>query len=298
MTIETSDIRSNPNEQIIHAAVIVGNSLIRQKVFEEIHRGRKRIKTVSEIMVTTGLNRIQVLQASNYLYNNRIIKKCTKNGEMAYERDDFFFQNKNKIIKLAIDKTARNKYPTKRSPKINSNNIEVKLNINNKYIDVKKITIDDIDSFSPIKDVKLSKSEKNEPIDEEFFQKGLQNVLHEDGIFTDWGGETDDLYTNKIIIEGKRIFAAFGLKGKGKQGKLTPKKMGKQGDQIQRLFRAPADAYFIQYWAQIDESIVEQMHLFAIAKSALGGNRIYYGIIDGHDTRRIIKAYPESFLKG
>ena len=71
--------------------------------------------------------------------------------------------------------------------------------------------------------------------------------------------------------------------------------MGKQGDQIQRLFRAPADAFFVQYWAQISESIIEQMQSFAYTKSALNGNRVYYGIIDGYDTRRIIKAYPEAF---
>jgi len=295
MTVETSDIRSNPNEQIIHAAEIIGNSLIRQKVFEEIHRGKIRIKTVSEIMEKTGLNRTQVLQAGIYLYNNRIIEKSNKNGEMAYERDDFFFQNKNKILKLAKDKKARNKYPTKRNPQINLDIKEVKLKINIKYSDIKKITLDDINSFSKINDIKLPENEINEPIDEKWFKKGLQNILHEEGVFIDWGGETDDLYTNKIEIEGRRIYAAFGLKGKGKQGKLTPNKMGKQGDQIQRLFRAPADAFLVQYWGQISESIIEQMQSFAYTKSALNGNRVYYGIIDGYDTRRLIKAYPEAF---
>jgi len=57
--------------------------------------------------------------------------------------------------------------------------------------------------------------------------------------------------------------------------------MGKRGDQIQRLFRSPADVYMIQYWGQIDESIIEQMEKLATAKSALELRKIFYGVIDG-----------------
>jgi hypothetical protein len=37
------------------------------------------------------------------------------------------------------------------------------------------------------------------------------------------------------------------------------------------------------------------MEQFAIAKSALEGRRIYYGIMDGQDAIRLIKAHPECF---
>lgn len=79
-------------------------------------------------------------------------------------------------------------------------------------------------------------------------------------------------------------------------GRLTPNKMGKRGDQIQRLFRSPAEVFLVQYWGQIEESVIEQLKLFAVAKSALEGRKIFYGIIDGQDTSRIIKSYPEFFV--
>ena len=71
--------------------------------------------------------------------------------------------------------------------------------------------------------------------------------------------------------------------------------MGKDGDQIERLFRAPADVFLVQYWGQVDESIVEEMKNMAIARSFLEKKTIYYGIIDGQDTRRIITGYRELF---
>jgi hypothetical protein len=37
------------------------------------------------------------------------------------------------------------------------------------------------------------------------------------------------------------------------------------------------------------------MENFARAKSAVDGKKIYYGIIDGQDTMRLIAAYPECF---
>jgi hypothetical protein len=37
------------------------------------------------------------------------------------------------------------------------------------------------------------------------------------------------------------------------------------------------------------------MENFARAKSAVDGKKIYYGIIDGQDTMRVIKAYANCF---
>ena len=98
-----------------------------------------------------------------------------------------------------------------------------------------------------------------------------------------------------MLKKGKRISAAFGLKGRGTKGILVPKKMGKRGDQITRLFRAPAELFLIQYWAQIDESILEAMATQAKLKSLYDAKKIYYGIIDGQDTARLLTAYPKAF---
>jgi len=293
MTIETTDIRSNPNEQMAYAATIIGRSETRKQVFKEIHRGKKRIKTVSEIVKKTGLDRIKVLKAARYLYNNRIVKQLKINGELAYEKDDFYAQNKKIILRLAGDKRALAKYPTKRNPRAAT--VIVNLPVPRKAIDVKQLSIDDIDSFEKVKEIQLAPNTKMVPLLENEFQKGLQKILEEQGEFNDWGGENDDLFSTRLILDGRRVNVAFGLKGRGTRGKLTPKKMGTQGDQIQRLFRTPADVFLVQYWNQIDQNVLEQMRIFAITKSVLNGQRIYYGVIDGQDTLRIIKAYRECF---
>jgi len=295
MTLETTDIRSSPNEQIVHAAKVIGRSDARRKVFKEIHRGKKRIKTVDEIAKKTGLERIKVLKAARYLYNNRIVKQLKINGKLAYEKDDFYAQNKKKILRLAGNKKAMENFPTKWNPRTPSTTVVISLPVPRNAFNVKQLCIDDIDSFNKVTKAKLAPDQRNIPILEEAFKNGLQKILDEQGKFTDWGGETDDLFSTRLILQGKRLSAAFGLKGRGTRGKLTPKKMGKQGDQIQRLFRAPASVFFVQYWSQIDESIIEQMEQFAIAKSALNGKRIYYGVIDGQDTLRIIHSYKECF---
>src|SRR3972149_3950478 len=102
-------------------------------------------------------------------------------------------------------------------------------------------------------------------------------------------------YACRVTFRGKRIGAAFAFKGRGTRKKLTPRDMGKTGNQIQRLFTSPAELFFVQYVGQIDESVVEQMHTAAVSKSYSTGKEIYYGIIDGADTMRLITAYPKSF---
>ena len=53
------------------------------------------------------------------------------------------------------------------------------------------------------------------------------------------------------------------LKGPAKKGALVPGMMGKNGDQIQRLFNSSADVFFVQYEGEIAESVVEQMEKLA-----------------------------------
>jgi predicted mannosyl-3-phosphoglycerate phosphatase (HAD superfamily) len=88
------------------------------------------------------------------------------------------------------------------------------------------------------------------------------------------------------------------VKGKGMKGIMIPGKMGKRGDQVQRLFRSSAEVFLVQYWSQIDESTVELMTNLARSKSAADMKKIYYGVIDGQDTMRLIRAYPECFPEG
>ncbi len=87
---------------------------------------------------------------------------------------------------------------------------------------------------------------------------------------------------------------AIALKGRGASGKLTPEKMGKNGDQIQRLFQSPADVFLVQYGEQIDLLVLRQMQQLAIARAPAG--KVFYGVIDGTASLRLVKAYPREFV--
>ena len=89
--------------------------------------------------------------------------------------------------------------------------------------------------------------------------------------------------------------AAFALKGPGVTGFLRPRNMGKNGDQIQRLFRSPAQVFVVQYHGQIHHSVVEQMQKLAELRARESGKIIYYCTIGGRDSRRLLRAYPGAF---
>ena len=298
MPIEVTDVRSSPADQIRHAVIVLGKSKHRRRVFSAIYQGKKKFKTVSELSRMTSLSDIRVLQEAGKLADNRIVAKLKVRGkggiETAYQKDRFYSQNKGKVLSLASDKRKLEKLPTSVTPQMTAG--AVRISFPKKMVDVKRITIDDVDSFNRVRGIR-SVGGGRSTIYEKKTKKGIMKILTEKGKFQDWGGETDDLFSTRMKIHGKRVAVAFGLKGRGTKGVLTPGKMGKQGDQIQRLFRSPADVCLVQYNGQIDESVIEQMHGLAVAKSALEGRRIYFGVIDGEDTKRLVAAYPQAFKR-
>jgi hypothetical protein len=70
--------------------------------------------------------------------------------------------------------------------------------------------------------------------------------------------------------------------------------MGKNGDQLGRLFTSEAQLFFVVYHSKIDEAVAQQMHAHALAR-ALSGARVYYCLIDGDDLARLVAAYPKEF---
>jgi len=55
-----------------------------------------------------------------------------------------------------------------------------------------------------------------------------------------------DLSSTQLVDKGKRIGAVFGFKGPGMWGPLTPKKMGKNGDQIGRMYMGVGRVFILQ----------------------------------------------------
>jgi len=104
------------------------------------------------------------------------------------------------------------------------------------------------------------------------------------------GGESNDIFTDRVTLFGKKRRAGFALKGPAKKGALVPAKMGKNGDQIQRLFNTPASVFLVQYEGEVKESVYKLMEELAKARAITGGE-IFWGVIDDDATKRLRKAY-------
>jgi hypothetical protein len=159
------------------------------------------------------------------------------------------------------------------------------------------VSIDDVHQFRKVKAVSKVPDSLSPPrLPEAVIKTGILRLLREDTGQKDWGGENNDIFSVRLNVGNKKLRGAFALKGPGKKGPLVPGKMGKNGDQIQRLFSTPADVFFVQYEDEIKESVVQLMEQLAKAKALLGG-KIRFGIIDRRDTYRLRVAYPGAFKK-
>lgn len=293
MVQAVSDVGSNAEENIAHAAKVVGRSAHRRSVFEAIYTGKRRTKKVSELIQATRLPHRRVLDAGKRLADNRLVKTTKVDGETAYEKIDFFHSNKRRILSLASSPAKLKTFPTKRNPRPTSTSVHVR--VSGHRAQIRHVTVDDIDSFRKVRSVGNAALELGDEFSEESFKHGIQRILGEGGRFKDWGGEVADLFTTQFRLDGRRRPVALALKGPATKGKLTPGKMGKNGDQIQRLFEAPAEGFLVQYCRQIDSSVLTQMKQLAIVKSLMTGTRAFYGLIDGKDSRRLVLAYPHAF---
>jgi hypothetical protein len=293
MALPVTDVRSNANDQIAHAAGVLGRSKNRIAVFAAMHRSRQRVKTVSQLVRETGLPRQRVLDEAKRLVHKQLVTQTVRDGEVAYERDGFLYAHREKIVALARNPKRLKEFPTKYSPK--GATIRLSLAVPKRFVQTKTVTIGAIDSFAKAR--KIRNAAPSLTIRENAFKIGIQKIVGERGRFKDWGGETSDLFTTRMVVDGHRRAAAFGFKGKGLRGLLTPARMGKNGDQIHRLFHEDADVFVVQYGGQIASSVVQQMAVYAQAKSLATGRQILYGVIDGHDSAALVAAYPKAFRR-
>ncbi len=284
--LPVSDVLSNLNDQLATAARIVGRSKHRQAIFRIVYHGPKQIKTIKEIALAVGISEMHVLKEGGKMAG--LLLEKVPNG---YKKKKEFATRYKTILTMARDKKKLDRLPTKTSPKTNSNNRRVVISFPRSAQNARLITIDHIDSFS-----KIGSQSRNgmQAISEKTIKKAFAKIIGERGSFKDWGGEKSDLYTTRIRLKGKRIATAIAFKGKATSGKLVPGKMGKNGDQINRLFEEPAELFLIVYGGQIDSSIISQMQAFAVGK-AMSGRKIYYGVIDGTDLGRLASAYSKFF---
>lgn len=287
-----TDKGSNAEENIERAVKVIGRSQVRLKVFMAIHTGRRQAKTVDELADETGIPRQQVLNATGILARQGIVHQDSRGRSALYRRDQFYQVNRDAVFRFVKNPRALAALPTKRRPVGTKGMTVLQIPVVRGRMRARSVTIDDMDSFAKTRGVTPGKSVK---LSEKKVKQGLLCILRDRGKFNDWGGEQNDFLTDKLVIAGARRVGAFALKGPGKKGTLTPAKMGKNGDQIQRLAGSAAQVLVVQYHGAVAESVREQLENFSQLKSVQQERQIYYCVIDGDDTSRLVAAYPKEF---
>jgi hypothetical protein len=290
------DLSSNAPENIHNAATVIGRGKHRRAVFNAIYTGKQIVKSAREIAKNLRMSEKQVLMEGKVLIDNHIVNKKKVEGLMGYEKIGFYHRYKKKILTLASSKKKLKEYPTKRNPvartSVGTVRVKVDVRVPTKRMQSTHVTVDDIDNFAKVHAIG---SMPNVKMAEAKFKNGVAKILGEHGVFKDWGGESRDLSSNQLKIDGKRKNVAFAFKGPGTTGKLTPGKMGVNGDQIQRLVRCPAEVFIVQYWDGIEDSVLEQLKDLVTLKAYFEDKELWYGLINGNDSARLIAAYPAHF---
>lgn len=161
-----------------------------------------------------------------------------------------------------------------------------------------RLYVEDIDSFHKVRDVNpalvmdaltdgyLDRSEDS-------IQAALERILNVPFHKKDWGGEQNDLYTANVLINGARHETAFLLKGNGLANRtMEIKHCGVNGDQILRLVNSPAKLFVIQFVGRISEAVISDID-GKVRHSRTQGRNVWYCIMDGQDTARVLRAYGE-----
>jgi hypothetical protein len=125
-------------------------------------------------------------------------------------------------------------------------------------------------------------------IPEQKVKELICRLLGEHDIPKDWGGEESDLFSDRLLVAGERQTGAFLLKGPAKFHPMTPRDLGKNGDQIYRLFNIPAQVYVIQHCHNIGAAVRKTVEAYALHRSF--SSPCHYVIMDGISTAQLLRA--------
>ena len=94
-----------------------------------------------------------------------------------------------------------------------------------------------------------------------------------------------------MVVNGRRRATAFLLKGNGlKKKEMQIADCGKNGDQIVRLFRSPAEVFVVQFVGRIAENVISDVS-GKVRDLRAQGRDVCFLIMDGQDTARVLQAY-------
>ena len=129
---------------------------------------------------------------------------------------------------------------------------------------------------------------------EDSVQMALEQILVVPMHKKDWGGETNDLYTANVLINGARHETAFVLKGNGLKKKLMEiRDCGANGDQLLRLVDSPAKLFVVQFVGNVSEAVIKDL-AGKIEHRRSMGREAWYLVMDGQDTARLLRAYGKA----
>jgi hypothetical protein len=140
-----------------------------------------------------------------------------------------------------------------------------------------------VDFAAPISDAEL-KAVLSVP--ETKVKHAIAGLIGESYVPKDWGGERSDLYTPRVFARGRQISSAWLFKGPGFPRAMTIAALGKNGDQIDRLFTESAELLVLQHCHEITPAVAGMMDAYAHDVRRLRS----FMILDGADTGRILKS--------
>lgn len=115
------------------------------------------------------------------------------------------------------------------------------------------------------------------------------DLLGEVDVPADWGGEESDIFSANLTVDGERMTGAFLLKGPAKFHPMTPRDLGKNADQLYRLFNIPAKVFIIQHCHSIGPAVRKTAEAFALSRAFVAPCRLVF--IDGWTTARLLQAH-------
>ena len=155
------------------------------------------------------------------------------------------------------------------------------------------IVINEIDSFSAAADVPASAVvaiSRPLKLAEREVKRLVAEIIGEPYVGADWGGEADDLMSDRVLLGSHRVPTSFIFKGPAKRGALTLAMMGRNGDQLDRMLQQPAQLFVIQHCDAVSSAVRRHLRRGIIALRATGNPRAVGSVWDGSDCARLFVA--------
>ncbi len=156
------------------------------------------------------------------------------------------------------------------------------------------MSVDEIDSFHRVRSVDSDEPEIGDELSEARSNRECRrSSVKADGSRTGAAKSPTCSRPNCVLVAGD--VQGDRAEGPRNEGEADARKDGQERRPDPPVFGAPAEVFLFQYCRQVDAAVLEQVKAFAINKSLMTNARVCYGVVDGRDSRRLVRAYPQCF---